>query len=258
MGGWSGGLIGDTSMGALPGTTGRRRIYLMRHGHVDYTSYEVRVLGDPRLVHLTDMGREQAAAAGEALAEVPFDIALSSGLNRTNQTADIVLAAHPAPLALRHEPRLEEVHSGKFIPYATMEELNAGLTFTWERAGEPGARFFEGGEPFVDAYDRAVSAIEDLLATPGWANALVVAHEGINRLLLGWMCGTGPGAAIAFEQDLANINVLDFDMVPAEAGTGTIIQRRMIKAVNITPYAWLKAGLHLNSFEAIFTRPNVA
>jgi probable phosphoglycerate mutase len=251
-------------MGALPGTTGRRRVYLMRHGHVDYTSREVVELGDPRLVHLTPLGREQAQAAGEALAEVPFDIAVSSGLNRTNQTAEIVLRAHPNPPPLRAEPRLEEVHSGEFIPYATMEELNAGLTFTWEKAGEPGARFFEGGEPFADAYDRAVSGLEDLLATPGWANALVVAHEGINRLLLGWMCGAGPGAAIAFEQDLANINVLDFDMVPAEA-TGpagealpAIIQRRMIKAVNITPYAWLKAGLHLTSFEAIFTRPNRA
>lgn len=236
----------------------------MRHGHVDYTSREVVELGDPRLVHLTPLGREQAAAAGQALAEVPFDIAISSGLNRTNQTAGIVLDAHPAPLTLRHEPRLEEVHSGTFIPYASMEELNAGLTFTWERAGEEGARFFEGGEPFADAYARAVSAIEDLLAVPGWANALVVAHEGINRLLLGWMCGAGPGAAIAFEQDLANINVLDFDMVPAETTApdareaAAVIQRRMIKAVNITPYAWLKAGLHLTSFEAIFTRPNRA
>ena len=29
-------------MTALPGTTGRRRIYLMRHGHVDYFTKEVR------------------------------------------------------------------------------------------------------------------------------------------------------------------------------------------------------------------------
>jgi phosphoserine phosphatase len=248
-------------MGALPGTTGRRRIYLMRHGHVDYSAPEIARTGTTRHVPLTPLGREQAAAAGTALAEVPFDIALCSGLDRTVQTADIVLAAHPAPLDLGIEPGLEEVHSGAFIPFHTMRELDAGLAFTWEQAGQPGARFFEGGELYADASARAVRSIETLLAAPGWANALVVAHEGINRLLLGWMCGAGPAASIAFEQDLACINVLDFDLVPAPSGDGggadlrVRIERRMIKAVNITPYAWLKAGLHLTSFEAIFTRP---
>jgi probable phosphoglycerate mutase len=30
---------------ALPGTTGRRRVYLMRHGHVDYFDPKVREIG---------------------------------------------------------------------------------------------------------------------------------------------------------------------------------------------------------------------
>ena len=51
-------------MGALPGTTGRRRIYLMRHGFVDYTSKEVRAARDPSIARLTDTGREEARAAG--------------------------------------------------------------------------------------------------------------------------------------------------------------------------------------------------
>lgn len=247
-------------MGALSGTTGRRRIYLMRHGHVDYGSKEVVEAQDATIARLTPLGHQQAAAAAEAFSDVELDIAICSGLRRTRETASIVLAAHHNAPVLEDEPGLTELHSGKFIPFATREELSAYLTFMFEQAGRPDATFFEGGEKFADAYVRAVGAIEALLARPGWASALVVAHEGINRLLLGWMCGAGPGASLSFEQDLACVNVLDFDLVPntaSENGAGTRIERKIIKAVNVTPYGWLKAGMHMTSFEAIFTSPEV-
>lgn len=244
-------------MGALSGTTGRRRIYLMRHGHVDYSSREVVQAQDAKIARLTPLGHEQAGAAAEAFAHVHLDLAICSGLRRTRETAQIVLAAHHAPPVLEDEPGLTELSSGKFIPFASREELSAYLTLMFEQAGQPDASFFEGGEKFADAYVRAVASIERLLARPDWSSALVVAHEGINRLLLGWMCGAGPGASLCFEQDLACVNVLDFDMIPddnlAGNGGGRRIERRMIKACNVTPYGWLKAGMHMTSFEAIFT-----
>jgi phosphoserine phosphatase len=239
-------------MSALPGTTGRRRIYLMRHGHVDYASREVVEAQDATIARLTPLGKEQAAAAAQAFADVHLDLAVCSGLHRTRETAQIVLSAHKAPPILEDVPGLTELHSGKFIPFASREELSAYLTFMFEQAGQPDATFFGGGEKFSDAFARAVASIEALLARPGWHTALVVAHEGINRLLLGWMCGAGPAASLSFEQDLACVNVLDFDLVPNDDGS-TRIERRMIKAANITPYGWLKAGMHMTSFEAIFT-----
>lgn len=48
-------------MSALPGTTGRRRIYLMRHGHVNYMTPAVQA-GGMRDVRLTALGREQVLA----------------------------------------------------------------------------------------------------------------------------------------------------------------------------------------------------
>ncbi|GIU66276.1 hypothetical protein [Candidatus Phycosocius spiralis] len=68
------------------------------------------------------------------------------------------------------------------------------------------------------------------------------------------MCGAGPSTSLPFEQDLACINVLDFDLVPDETnGPISRIERRIIKATNVTPYGWLKDGMHETSFEAIFT-----
>jgi broad specificity phosphatase PhoE len=240
-------------MSALPGTIGRRRILLMRHGHVDYMSPEVIAARDPRIARLTELGHSQAQAARDALADAPIDLALCSGLRRTRETAGIVLEGHPQ-LRLEDDRRLEEVHSGRYIAFESREQLAAVMTFAWENAGAPGATFLEGGELFAVAQARAVAGIEALLARPDWSCALVVAHEGINRLILSWLAAGGLGAAGAFEQDLACVNVLDFDMLPREDGDGTYMARRMIKAVNVTPYAWLKTGLHLSSFEAIFAR----
>ncbi|MDP2124779.1 MAG: histidine phosphatase family protein [Parvibaculum sp.] len=249
-------------MSALPGTTGRRRIYLMRHGHVDYFGPEILAAGgDTKVVPLTPLGREQAKAAGAALAHVALDRAICSGVPRTRQTAEFVLAAQEssAPF-LEEEPALVEIHGGSFGRISNRTELAAKMAFYFETAEMPGATMLEGGEVFRDALTRAIGAVTRLLAEPGWHTALIAAHEGINRLILGW-AATGCsleralGAVRAFEQDPACINVIDFDMVPAADGSiGTEIQRSLIKSVNVTPYNYVKHGMNMTSLEAIFAR----
>ena len=242
-------------MSALPGTTGRRRIYLMRHGFVDYTSKEVREAGDPTIAYLTPSWREEARAAGIALSEVHFDLALCSGLKRTRQTAEIVLREHPDAPPLEDEPRIGELRSGKYIDFESAEQLAATMTFQFERAGEPGATFLDGGEKFSDAMSRIENGLLDLLHRPNWHTALVVAHEVVNRLILAWAIGAPLGASAAFEQDTGCINIIDFDLVPEESGSGTQIERALIKSVNLTPSNYLKNGMNLRSLEAIFTSP---
>ena len=147
-------------MKTLAGTTGRRRIYLMRHGFVDYTSPEVLESQDPSRATLTERGQEEARVAGMALAEVDFDIALCSGLKRTKQTAEIVLAQRTAPMSLETMSEFEELRSGKYINFESPEQLAAVMTFQFEQAGEPGATFLEGGEKFADAMTRIRSGLQ--------------------------------------------------------------------------------------------------
>ena len=240
-------------MGALEGTTGRRRIYLMRHGFVDYTSKEVRAAQDPTIAYLTPQGRDEARAAGVALSDVALDLALCSGLRRTEQTAQLVLGEHVAPPTLEVEARFEELKSGQYIDFKSAEHLAATMTFQFEQAGEPDATFLEGGEKFSDAMARIELGLQDLLARPNWATALVVAHEVVNRMVLAWAIGAPLGSSSGFEQDTGCINIIDFDLVPDEQGV-TRIERAMIKAVNLTPANYLKNGMNLRSLEAIFTR----
>lgn len=245
-------------MTVLPGTTGRRRVYLMRHGHVDYFGPEVQAArGDLKVVPLTALGEEQAIAAGQALAHVPFDRAICSGYPRTRQTAELVLAQRPErdrpPLEVEED--LVEIHGGGLGKVTSRAELAARMAYHFDAASEPGAAMGDGGEKFADAARRSVGAIERLLAEPGWHTTFIAAHEGINRLILGWATGAGLSAVQAFEQDTACINVLDFDMVPAAGGgVGTEIERCLIKAVNVTPYNYVKHGMNMTSLEAIFAR----
>lgn len=228
----------------------------MRHGHVDYFGREVRESGHTDLVPLTPLGREQARASGLALAHVRFDRAVCSGLPRTMETAELVLAANTdaAHLTLESDRGLVEIKGGGRFNAKTREELAARMTFEFDQTAVPGARMM-GGDAFADVQTRSVASLMRLLAEPGWHTALVVAHEGVNRLLLSWMTGTGLSGVQAFEQDLACINVLDFDMVPREDGSvGTEIARRLIKVTNLTPYNYVKHGMNLTSLEAIFVR----
>lgn len=242
-------------MAALPGTTGRRRIYLMRHGHVDYMAPEVLATRNTHGVPLTARGRLEAQAAGRALASVAFDRAICSGLPRTRETADLVLAQFETAPKLEIREALIEIHGGRPKGMiASRRDLSAIMEFQFAAAAEPGATMMDGGEAFASCQSRCVATLVALLAEPGWRQALIVAHEGVNRLVLSWASGAGLAAAGAFEQDTGCINLLDFDMVPSEREEANEIARVLIKAVNLTPYNYVKHGMNLSSLEAIFDR----
>lgn len=229
-------------------STGRRRLYLMRHGHVDYFAPK---LNDPRHVALTDEGRSQAEAAGDALSGLTFDVAMCSGLKRTRETAQIVLSAQKNPPELGVEPRLEELKSA-WLQAKSRVELAARLAYSFEAADVPGASFLPEGEKFADAEQRIVSALTDFVTSGTWRTALIVAHEGVNRIALGWASNGGLKTIAAFEQDLACVNVIDVDVTPDSSGEGRKIERILIKALNVTPYDFVKHGLSRTSLEHLF------
>lgn len=225
----------------LEGTRRRRRIYLMRHGKVAYFDAAGQPL-NPKLAGLTEEGRAQARAVGEALAAVPLDRVLCSGLPRTRETAELAVAGRGLPV--EDVPGFLEIRAGRFrlIP---REEREAAYVYGFEAATSPGARF-AGGDAFEEVQARVVAAFEALLAEPGWTRLLLVAHDGVNRMLLSWACGAGLGALGVFEQDFAALNVLDFDVDEGR------VERRLIRATNLTPWNLVKAGCHDTSLEEVF------
>jgi probable phosphoglycerate mutase len=212
----------------------------MRHGEVRYFNDEGRPL-EPDGVLLTADGRGQAEAAGQALANVAIDKVVCSGLPRTRQTAELVMGARAT--AIEERAALSEIRLGK-ISDIPRDRVEAELVYGLESAHLPGARM-AGGEVFADFEARVVGGFLDLLAEAGWTTMLVVAHDGVNRALLGWACGAGLAALGSFEQDMGCVNIIDVDLADGE------IARRLIKAVNLTPYNLAKLGLNRTSMETV-------
>jgi len=228
--------------------TGRRRLYLLRHGHVDYFAPGIT---DFSQVPLTDEGRAQAVAAGKALTSVTFDAAFHSTLPRTAETLGLVLNENMSSPAVEGFDGFAELRGGK-VDVETPEELAARLAFSFDDADQPGATFLPGGELFRDAEKRSVAALLEILHNRRWKRAILVAHEGTNRIFLAYLTGGGLGALTPFEQDLCGINVLDFDVIPRTDGKGTEVARVILKAVNVTAHDPVKQGLERTTIEHMF------
>lgn len=232
----------------------RRRIFLFRHGDVNYIQPNGERVRDSRGVDLTAKGRAEAEAMAAYLADFPIDRAVISGLPRTRQTAERLLAGRG--LELHERPGLEEIrsahnlaaHQGGTAPAPAPEDLIAGA-YALTGADKPGARY-RGGELFTDFTDRVLRTMSELLSDLTWRSMVIVAHGGTNRAVLGWATGAALKAFEAFEQDTCCLNVIDIDQDTAQEEKEPLPPRRMIvRAVNITADDPAKHDRHYTTLE---------
>ena len=233
-------MVSSKHGAGLPGTRGRKRVYLMRHGEVSYRRPDGRTDFSTQ-VELTEEGVEQSRLIRELLAQAAFDLGVHTGLARTRQTAELVLAGRE--VCLEEIAALREMQVGS-IEELSDERIDAEFTYGLERAAEPGAAF-AGGETFAAFEQRIVPAFEALLQRADWTTALVVGHGGTNAVILAWVTRGGLAGLSAFEQDAGCVNIIDADVVDGE------IVRRMLRAVNLTPYNLAKHEHYLTVAETI-------
>lgn len=187
----------------------------MRHAEVRYFEGVA-----PEEVVLTERGRVQAESAAAELRDVVFDRVVTSGLERTLETARIV-----AP-GLDPESRyaLREIESGDIREVAP-DEVQTMMTAAF-RGVVPLETRFLGGETIGALLDRVLPELDALLAGADWDTALLVLHGAVNRAILSHAL-TGDRAFLGgFEQAPGCINVLDVD---DDGGY-------VVRAVNHTPY----------------------
>lgn len=225
--------------------TRRRRIYLMRHAEAEYVRPDGTRAPDSRVVPLTDRGRNEAAAMGELLADVPFDRAICSGLPRTRETSAIVLGNRKLDVAI--VPELEEIRGGDPIARAKLSPVD--YAYAMFQASEPGA-CYASGEPFQTFVDRVVPAFTAITNDPTWSTLLLVAHGGVNRAILTDITSATLAAFGAFEQDSACLNLIDVDTC---LDSGAVL-RRVLRGVNITAEDPLKKTRQLLTMEGMAKR----
>jgi len=221
----------------------RRRLYLMRHGAVDYFTADGEPL-PPQAVPLNAAGRAQADAAGAlfAAAGARFDRVVTSGLARTVETAERVLAAAGLQVAIARDARLEEIRPGR-LDRLPRDRLREAFTAVFTATEDIESQAFLGGETIGQMLDRSLPAFAELLADPGWHCALLVLHGGINRGLLGYALSGHRLLLGRLEQSPACINVID---VGAD-DPGDIV----VRAINLAPTHWLQERERFTTMEKL-------
>lgn len=85
-------------------------IYIARHGETEWNA-QGRIQGHTD-INMSDKGRQQAQALAQRLSQISFDVAYSSDMSRTSETAQIVLGESGVPL--HTTPQLREYNKGVF------------------------------------------------------------------------------------------------------------------------------------------------
>ena len=164
-------------------------IVLVRHGESTWKGLW-KGQGDPPL---SDLGKTQARIVAERLRSEPMSALYTSDLRRAGETAEIIggaLDLQPQP-----EPRLRELDVGAWsgltrdeIAERYPEQLRA-----WRKHEEvrPG-----GGETFGEMRQRAVAALEEIVAAHTGETICLVTHHGVVHALRGHALGLELGAEL--------------------------------------------------------------
>jgi len=187
------------------------RLYVIRHGDAAHQPYRYGVAKP-----LTELGREQARAAGEALRGHGITHIYASTVQRTQETAEIIAAA--LGLSVEHSDDWVE-HLIPAIDGLTLEEVRASFPhLVPDRTDEPWWErdFGPNGESFPMLYERAQRAWVAFVERHGGTSEtpLLVTHGGFADFFLQAALGIQPTRNL-FQFRNTGIAVINADGGPA-------------------------------------------
>ncbi len=186
--------MGLTRLMALDPT----RILLARHGQT-MTNREGRFCGHSETA-LTDLGRQQARALGERLANTRLDAVYTSGLGRAIETAAIALDGRA--FTVRSDPALREIHYGDWEMekerdvarrYPEQHRLMREENPAWQPPG---------GENIAIVRRRTAAAIRRIAREHPHQAVLVVSHGTAIQCMLAELLSIAP--THTFRLEVAN------------------------------------------------------
>ncbi len=160
------------------------KIYFVRHGHSEANMQ--RVISNRDLPHhLTDLGRQQAEALAQSLADVPLTAVYSSPIVRALETAQIVAASKGLPVQIANALREPDcgIMEGRGDEEAWREHDRVIVEWVMLRLFDSR---IEGGESYNDLRARFVPFVERLVAEHEETDhhLLLMAHGSLLYLML--------------------------------------------------------------------------
>jgi probable phosphoglycerate mutase len=183
-----------------------RKIYLVRHGKID-CGEKKRYIGTTDLP-LCDEGLEQAKKLKEFFQTIDFEKAYASPLKRCRQTSDIILEGKK----LEHKvvEDFKEIHMGTWEG-KTFDDIKKRFPKQFDERGCHIDTFVPPmGESFEMLQKRVIPAFENIIKNT-LGNVLIVAHAGVNRVILCNILGLNLNEILKVSQPYGCINELTWD-----------------------------------------------
>lgn len=131
-------------------------VILVRHGRSTANVTGI-LAGRTAGVDLDEVGRTQAARAGQRLADVPLVAVVSSPLERCQQTAMAIVECQAEPRPVQTEPEIVEADYGQWQGRPLRELAQEPLWSVVQT--KPSEAVFPGGESMAAMQARSVAAI---------------------------------------------------------------------------------------------------
>ena len=152
-------------------------LLIVRHGETEWNA-EGRIQGHTD-IGLSENGAQQARSLGQRLADRQIDVAYSSDLKRTSETARLALGHRN--VVLNETPRLREYHKGIFEGM-TLTEIQTQFPDEYPKYLEKDLSYAPGGgETTRDVSTRMASIFQEIKAEHLDETVLVVSHGGALR-----------------------------------------------------------------------------
>lgn len=217
---------GETEGSDIPRYKGSLDVPLSPLGHeqVRHTAGRLRdalaeMISARRRSYLRAVHEEEGAASeddgGAATPEAGpgLDVVYCSPLIRAVASAEYIAAPHGLTPVV--EPDLRERHFGVWegLSFAEIKRDFPDVFTAW--AADPVRFAPPGGENTLEVSRRGRTALEAILARHPGQNVAVVAHGGINRVILCHLLGVPLENIFRLEQDLACFNLIEiWDQLP--------------------------------------------
>ncbi len=179
------------------------QIYLMRHGRIDQF-FPHRFIGQLDLP-LSLEGEKQAMRINRVLRDVSFNRVYSSPLTRSIRTACIVSGYDVHDIEV--VPDFTEINLGDWEGLS-VDEVRKRFPGEYEKRGADMANYRpSNGESFVDVALRSFPAFMQIV-TENSGPLLIVAHAGVNRVLLSRLLQFPFKDLLQIPQDYCCLNII--------------------------------------------------
>ncbi len=184
----------------------KTRIYLVRHGEV--AGSEVFRYNGQADVPLTSRGIEQYRSLVKRLRDKPIAACYSSDLSRCVHGAEMLCAGLGIKPVLKRE--LRELSFGEWEGQ-TWTELAEKYPDEWQARMQDYVNYrVPGGENLLDLARRVIPEIRKITAGHPDEEVLVVAHGGVNRIILLDAVGAPFTSIFRIDQDFGCLNMIDY------------------------------------------------